>query len=419
MMYALIDCNNFYASCERVFNPTLNHKPVVVLSNNDGCAIARSNEAKDLGIPMGAPAFQFKEVFQKNKVEIFSTNFALYGDMSWRVMTILSNYTPEMEVYSIDEIFLKFNGFENYNLKEYGLKMKADVLKKTLIPVSVGFGPNKTLAKVANRIAKKFSQELDGVYSIDSDEKKIKALKWLKIGDVWGVGRQHRTRLENIGVKTAFDFTQLPDSFIQTEMSIVGLRMKKELLGLECLELEAIQKKKNIATTRSFDKNFIKKSELNERISTFSSRCAEKLRNQQSYCQQITVFIRTNFFNQHKPQYNNSITIDLPEPTNSSITLSKTASYALNLIYREGYEYKKAGVILGKISPEPFKQLNLFYKEDEKHKALMKTLDKLNRSLPNPVVKLGSQDFGRREKMKQERLSPRYTTNWNELLEIE
>ncbi|WP_407497503.1 Y-family DNA polymerase [Elizabethkingia meningoseptica] len=418
-MYALVDCNNFYASCERVFNPLLNGKPVVVLSNNDGCAIARSNEAKALGIPMGAAAFEYEKLFQDNDVKVYSTNFALYGDLSKRVMKILSTYTPDVEVYSIDEIFLKFKGFENYDLHKYGLDMKKNVLTNTRIPVSIGYAPTKALAKVANRIAKKFPEITQGVYIIDSEEKRIKALKWLKIGDVWGIGRQFENKLRLQGINNAFQFTLLPDYYVQKEMSIIGIRLKRELEGKEYIELEEKKRKKAIATTRSFDKNYREYDVIKERVSTFASRCAEKLRKEGSYCSEVTVFIRTNFFRSDHKQYSNSIRVKIPQPTNSSITISKYAIKALDQIFIDGFAYKKAGVIVSKISPEPFRQFNLFDNEDPRHVELMKALDKINKALPNPIVKLASQDFGRREKMKQEKLSPRYTTKWDELLEIE
>ncbi|WP_407483266.1 Y-family DNA polymerase [Elizabethkingia anophelis] len=418
-MYALVDCNNFYASCERSFDPLLNGKPVVVLSNNDGCAIARSNEAKALGIPMGAAAFEYEKLFQDNDVKVFSTNFALYGDMSKRVMKILSEYTPDVEVYSIDEIFLKFKGYENYDLHKYGLKMKSDVFRNTRIPVSIGYATTKALAKVANRIAKKFPDVTQGVYIIDSEEKRIKALKWLKIEDVWGIGRQFSKKLSLQGVTNAYQFTELPDYYVQKEMSIVGLRLKKELLGEEYIELEEKKRKKAIATTRSFDKNYREYDVIKERVSTFASRCAEKLRKEGSYCSEVTLFIHTNFFRKDQAQYSKSIKIKIPQPTNSSITISKYAIKALEQIFIEGFAYKKAGVIVSKISPEPFRQFNLFENEDPRHGELMKALDKINKALPNPIVKLASQDFGRREKMKQEKLSPRYTTKWDEILEIE
>ena len=237
-MFALVDCNNFYASCERVFNPKLDKKPIVILSNNDGCVISRSNEAKALGIPMGAPAFKYDPIFKKNKVHVFSSNFPLYGDMSNRVMSILSKYTPSIEIYSIDEAFLEFKGFENYNLENYGKKIRKTILKWTGIPVSIGFAPTKALAKVANRISKKLDNKTGGVYVINSKEKKDKALKWLKIEDVWGIGFKHAARLKSYKINKAYDFTMLPDDWVRKQMSVVGLRLKKELEGESVLSLE-------------------------------------------------------------------------------------------------------------------------------------------------------------------------------------
>ena len=240
-MFALVDCNNFYASCERVFRPDLNGKPVAVLSNNDGCIIARSNEVKALGVPMGAPAFEYKELIEKHNIHIFSANFALYGDMSHRVMSILEEYTPELEVYSIDEAFLKLAGFENYNLQTYGEDIQKKVTKWTGIPVSVGIAPTKSLAKIANRIAKKYPKETKSSYLMDTDEKRIKALKWVKIEDVWGIGRQHTKRLNAIGVKTAYDFTQLGDSWVKKNIAVVGLRLKQDQQGIPILDLDEVQ----------------------------------------------------------------------------------------------------------------------------------------------------------------------------------
>ena len=253
-MYALVDCNNFYASCERVFAPSLNHQPIVVLSNNDGCVVARSNEAKALGIPMGAPAFQYKALFQQHKVQVFSSNYALYGDMSSRVMNLLAEFTPEMEVYSIDEAFLKLEGFEKFSLTAHGAAMRRRVFKGTGIPVCVGMAPTKALAKVANRIAKKFPERTQSVYLMDSEEKRVKALKWLAVEDVWGIGRKHAQKLKAHAVHTAYQFSQLPDDWVRKHFSVVGLRLKKELEGIPTLDLESPTSKKRIATTRSFDK---------------------------------------------------------------------------------------------------------------------------------------------------------------------
>lgn len=417
-MYALVDCNNFYASCQRAFQPELEGKPVVVLSNNDGCAIARSNEAKALGIKMGAPFFELKDIIQKHNVKVFSSNYELYGDMSKRVMKTLSEFTPEVEVYSIDEIFLKFKGFENYNFKEYGIKMRTRVKQYCWLPVSVGFAPTKALAKVANKIAKKYSDRLNGVYVIDTEEKRIKALKWLEIGDVWGIGRQFQKKLLGWGVDNAYKFTLLDDYTVLKEMSIVGLRLKKELEGINHLELEEKKRKKNIATTRSFASDVREFEGVRERVSTFAVRCAEKLRKEKSYCNRITVFVVTNSFRKDQPQYGNKVTLKLPYPTNSDITLSKYATRALEIIFRDGFAYKKAGVIVHEITPEPFKQGNLFFNEDPRHEKIMKVMDALNLCQLDPVVRLASQDIKKREKMRQEKLSPYYTTRWDDIIEI-
>lgn len=417
-MFALIDCNNFYASCERVFNPALNNKPVVVLSNNDGCVIARSNEAKKLGIPMGAPAYQFQDLFDKQNVAVFSSNFALYGDMSCRVMTILSAFTPEMEIYSIDEAFLQFDGFSLFDLEEIGKKIRKTVLKSTGIPVSVGFAPTKALAKVANKIAKKFPERTEGVYTINNDTKRIRALKWLPVEDVWGIGRKHTKRLEYLGVKTAFDFVNLNDEWVRKNMSVVGLRLKKELEGTRTLEMEQAKAKKNIATTRSFDKTYTTIEQLKERVVTFSSSCSEKLRRQKSCCNSLMVFLHTNFFREDQPQYSKNIVIKLPFPTNSSIEIAKYGLIGLEKIFKTGYQYKKAGVIVMDIVPDMPNQLNLFENSDPRHKELMKAVDKINQSFGHHKVLIASQDLGRRWKMKQEKLSPRYTTKLDEIITV-
>lgn len=416
-MYALVDCNNFYASCERIFNPKIRNTPIVILSNNDGCVIARSNEAKALGIPMGAPAFEYRNVFKEKGVQVYSSNYALYGDMSNRVAIILKKYTPDIEVYSIDESFLKLQGFENYNLTDYCLQIRKDVLQNTLIPTCVGVAPTKALAKVANRIAKKFP-ELKGVYCIDTEEKRIKALKWLDIEDVWGIGRQFSKKLKSKGVDKAYQFTQLPDEYVRKEFSVVGLRLKKELEGLSVLDLEEVANKKNIATTRSFDTTYKEKSYLEERISTFAATCAEKLRNQKSTCRIVTVFVYTNRFNESHEQYFKSINVTIPFPTNSSIEISKYAKKGLDLIFKEGLYYKKAGVIVGGIAPENEKQFNMFEDEPVNHRKAMNVMDKLNFKYGVKKLKLGSQALDKTWKMRQDLLSPNFTTKWDEILEI-
>ena len=416
-MFALIDCNNFYASCERVFAPHLNGKPVVVLSNNDGCAIARSNEAKALGIPMGAPAFEFEQLFRKHKVHVFSANFSLYGNMSNRIMHILSTYSPEVEIYSIDEAFLKLKGFDYFNLQDYGCAIRKKVIQGTGIPISVGIAPTKALSKVANRIAKKYMQT-GGVYLIDTEEKRVKALKWLAIEDVWGIGRKYAARLKEQGVNTAYDFTQLSDACVQKQFSIVGLRLKRDLSGIPTLDLEDIQAKKNIATTRSFEKNITKIEDLKERIATFAVTCSEKLRKQKSCCKMLVVFLRTNGFRKDLPQYSRSSLIKLPFPSNSSIELVEFACIALESIFIAGYSYKKAGVIIMDFIPESQIQLSLFENSNPKHEGLMKAIDKLNNRFGQQKIRLSIQDQKRVWKMKQENLSPQYTTRIKDIITI-
>ena len=413
-MYALVDCNNFFASCERVFRPELKDKPIAVLSNNDGCVIARSNEVKPF-VPMGAPAFKYKEIFQKNKVQVFSSNYALYGDFSSRVTSVLMEYCPDLEVYSIDESFLKFMGFENYNLYDYCLKMRKEVLKRTHIPVSVGIGPTKALSKVANRIAKKFPEQTKGVHVIDTEEKRIKALKWLKIGDVWGIGRHTVKKLKKYGIYTAYEFTKCHDSWIRSKFSVVGLRLKKELEGESVLELEAFTKKKNIATTRTFETEYNDYDNLRERISTFAVTCAQKLRKQESQTHAVMVFLHTNGHKKEQSQYYKSIVVQIPDGSNSDFVVSKYALKALSSIFKEGFSYKKAGVIVMNLSDAKVKQLNIF-SQDKEDSKLMKAMDHLRNQ--GFHLKLASQDLKRTWKMNQNHLSKRYTTHWNELLEV-
>jgi DNA polymerase V len=417
-MFALVDCNNFYASCQRVFEPHLRNKPIVILSNNDGCVIARSNEAKALGIPMGAPAFEYKKVFEDNSVFVYSSNYALYGDMSSRVMNILSTYSPEIEVYSIDEAFLKFSGFEMFDLNEVGLKMQRKVTKGTGVPVSIGFAPTKALAKVANKIAKKYPERTKSVYSIDTEEKRIKALKWTKIEDVWGIGRKHSKRLQGKNIFNAYQFTQLSDDWVRKEMAVVGLRLKHELQGKPMLDLESQKNKKMIATTRSFEKMFTKFDDLSERVSTFTASCSEKLRQQGSHCNMIMVFVHTNYFRKDLPQYSRNIVINTDFPTNSTIELNHYAQIGLKALFREGYHYKKAGVIVMGLTPNIETQLSLFNTSNPKHQPLMSVIDKMNKSYGSNKIKFASQSLGRQWKMKQEKLSPSFTTKIKEIITV-
>ncbi|OFX58738.1 MAG: SOS mutagenesis and repair protein UmuC [Bacteroidetes bacterium GWA2_30_7] len=415
-MYALVDCNNFYASCERVFRPELNGKPIVVLSNNDGCVIARSNEAKALGIQMGAPAFKHKDIFLKNNVHVFSSNYALYGDMSKRVMNTLMKFCPDFEIYSIDEAFLKFDGFQLFDLQKIGEEIRKTVFRYTGIPISVGFAETKALSKVANKIAKKFPERTKGVYIIDNEEKRVKALKWLKVEDVWGIGRQYSKKFQRLGINTAYDFISQSDAWVKNNMSVVGLRLKKDLEGKESLFLEESKKKQSIATTRSFEKMYTKYEDLRERVSTFAATCSEKLRKQKSCCNVIMVFVLTNPFREDLQQYSRNSVINLPYSTNSAFDLVKYANIALKSIFKEGYSYKKAGVIVMDIVPENPKQLSIFTTDNPKHKKLFEAVDFINDSLGQKKIKLASQDLKKTWKMNQEKLSPRYTTNINEIM---
>ena len=415
-MFALVDCNNFYASCERAFNPSLNGKPVVVLSNNDGCVIARSNEAKALGVPMGAPAFKFKDKIEGGNIHVFSSNFALYGDMSNRVMSVLGMFCPQMEIYSIDEAFLDFSGFELHDLEKIGIDMKKRVQQWTGIPISIGFAPTKALAKAANRIAKKFPERTGGVYKIETEDHRIKALKWLKVEDVWGIGRRHAIRLQERKVLTAYDFTQLSDRWVRDMMTVVGLRLKHDLQGIPTLQMEDVKSKKNIATTRTFDSNYTDYALIRERVASFAVSCGEKLRRQGSCCNALMVFVHTNGFRDDLPQYSKNIVIKLPFATNSSIELSQFAEQGLKRIFKQGYAYKKAGVIAMDFTPEDNQQLKLFNNRNVKHIQLMVAMDKINTAIGQQKVRLAVQDPGRLWKMKQEKLSPRYTTNINEII---
>jgi DNA polymerase V len=419
MMYALIDCNSFYCACERVFNPSLLTRPVVVLSNNDGCVIARTNEAKALGIPMGAPMHQIKHLVAQHNIAVFSSNYALYGDMSARVMTILGQFSPEMEIYSIDEAFLNLSGFNHLDLRVYGKTIIRTTRQSTGIPVSIGIAATKTLAKLANKLAKK-SVESPNVCVLDSEKTTEAALKIFPIEDVWGVGRQHANRLAQMRVKTAFDFTQLPSAWVRANMSVVGLRMWEELRGKPCLDLElTAPKKKNICTSRSFGQLLDALKDIEEAVATHAASCGEKLRRQQSCAAMLTVFITTNTFNPKTPQYANSISLHL-HPTNDSAELISAAKKGLKHIFKKGYLYKKAGVIVCELTPEATTQISLFrpIETDEKHRKLMHVLDGINKMHGKNTVKLAAQGQSKLWQLKKEKLSPNYTTRLKDIFLI-
>ncbi|TRX37769.1 Y-family DNA polymerase [Flavobacterium restrictum] len=421
-MYALVDCNNFYASCERVFQPKFNGKPVAILSNNDGCVISRSNEAKAVGIPMGAPAFQIKDLVKEKNVQLFSSNYALYGDLSNRVMAILGQFTPNVEIYSIDEAFLNFDGLNILDYHDYGLQMKNRIQKWVGIPVCIGFAETKVLSKVANKIAKKFQDRTKGVYVIDSEEKRIKALKWTKIEDVWGIGHRTLKKVKLRHIHTAFDFIQPQhEAWIKKEMGVVGLRLKYELEGKSVLNLEPIpEQKKSIATTRSFPKQIAEYDLLRERVTTFAAVCAEKLRKQHSCCHTIIVMLVIDKHSVATSKYYFNMAVTLPFATNSTLTISNTAVEMLKKLHKgnEGIKFKKAGVIVTELVNENQKQFQLFDEENPKHLALMKAMDKLNHKIGSTKVKLASQNLSLTWNMNQKHLSPKYTTNFKEILEI-
>lgn len=412
--FGILDCNNFYASCERVFNPSLNGKPVIVLSNNDGCVIARSNEAKALGIKMGDPAFQLKELINRHNIAVFSSNLTLYGDMSSRVMSIVSQYAPQIEIYSVDECFIELGGIQN--LQAVGVNIVNHVIRGTGIPVSLGIAETKTLAKIANKFAKKFPA-YNRVCMIDTEEKRIRALQLTEIGDVWGIGRRHATRLEQQGIKTAYDFTLMPGSWIRKYMTVTGERTWKELRGISCIDMEtAPPAKKQICTSRSFGKMLEDLASISEAVSEYAASCAKKLRKQKGYALSLMVFIHTNHFREDLPQYWRNTVIKLPVATNDTLEIVHHALEGLRKIYLQGYQYKKAGVIITEITSEV--QTTLFDPVDRvKRNKLMQTIDKINGDY-SQKVKLAVQGSGRDWKLKQERLSQRFTTNLNEIITI-
>lgn len=418
-MYALVDCNNFYVSCERVFQPQYNGKPVVVLSNNDGCIISRSYEAKEIGIPMGTPEFKVRDAIKQHNIKVFSSNYALYGDLSQRVMKILEKFCPSVEVYSIDEAFLNFDGMNISDYHQYGLDVQKKLMKWLSIPTGIGFASTKALAKLANRIAKKFPERTNGVYVIDTEDKRIKALKWAKIEDVWGIGYRLTKKMQSQQILTAYDFT-LPqnEAFIKKEMGVVGLRLKYELEGKSVLSLEEPKTKKNIAITRSFEKDITSYSELKERVSTFASVCAEKLRKQNSCCYGVVLFLKKDKFKANGERYNFYKMAMLPFPSNTSFSISNLALKMLSELYKEGDSYKKAGVIVTEIIPSNQRQFHLFDDENPKFQKIMEVIDKQHAKIGERKIRLGNQDLQRTWKMKQYHLSNKYTTNFKEILEI-
>ena len=417
-MIALADCNNFYASCERVFRPNLNDKPVVVLSNNDGCVIARSNEAKVLGIKMGEPAFKSRDIFDRNGIHVFSTNFALYGDFSNRVMSILSDSVPSIEIYSIDEAFMNFRGIPNQ--EEFAIELRKKILQWTGIPISIGIAPSKTLSKVANSIAKK--QRKNGVCILMDKHETLEYLKLFPVSNLWGVGRKFSKMLEKNGIHNAYELTQKSDNWLQKYMSIVGLKMVKELRGESCFDMvNGWSRKKSIMTSRTFGHEIDNFKGLAQALSTYASMCAAKLRKEKSCAKSIHIMIFTNPFKQnYRMNYKASKTIILDTPTNDGLEIVSRCIDALRSIYRPDCIYKRAGVIVSDIVPQSQVQLTFFHQhaDIEKRQHLMAAVDKLNDGFGRMKVRFAINGFEKKWHLRQEKLSPCYTTRMSDLLRI-
>ncbi len=408
-MIALADCNNFYVSCERVFQPWLNGRPVIVLSNNDGCAIARSNEAKRLGIKMGAPYHQIKDLCQKNRVSVFSSNYELYGDMSRRVVSILMRFAPEYEVYSIDESFLSLE--QIHDPVRTAKEMRETVLKWTGIPISIGIGPTKTLAKMANRMAK----EQDAGYLM-LKESENSLISSIRVSDVWGIGRKIEERLKKLKILTAMDLINAPAPAIRKAGGVQLERTQKELHGMQCIKIEQIpEPKKNVCCSRSFGRTVTDLEELEEAVANHAVRATQKIRKEGSITCGLQVFIMTNRFSK-EPQYSNSRTVGFDEPSDDPIRILSTAKELLRSIYRKGYSYKKAGVLLLNLQPRDQYQ-GLLFKDhhNEKKGRLVEALESINSRHGTGTAFLAAQGIDRTWDMKRNRRTPRYTTNWNEI----
>lgn len=413
-LFALVDCNNFYASCERLFVPKLMGRPVVVLSNNDGCIIARSNEAKALGIKMGSPYFKSKQFLKAHKVKVFSSNYALYGDLSHRVMTVLKQHEPEVEIYSIDEAFLHLSRIAHTSLTEYGGELRCKVWRYTGIPVSIGIGPTKTLAKIAGRLAKK-NASFQGVCDI-SESRLDDILADCDVGDVWGIGRRQTEFLHSRGIWSALQLKNCDDDWLRRNLTVTGLRTAMELRGVACIALEdAPVSKKSIASSKSFGYQVESLSELKEALATYIAQAAVKLRAQHALANSLQVYLTTNRFSKNVPHYSGRQVITLPEPSASTSVFIKHALPALEKLFRAGLRYQKAGVVLFGLIPESCRQLNLFSPPDRKEKPLMAALDSINEKWGRYTIQHGVAGFDKPWKNKQLKKSPAFTTNWKEL----
>lgn len=418
-MIAIVDCNNFYASCERLFAPHLVSKPVVVLSNNDGCVIARSEEAKALGIEMGAPAFQMEKFFERNNVSVFSSNYTLYGSLSNRVMKTLSGFAPEIEIYSIDEAFLNLRDLVHEDLLKLGVQIRKTVKQHIGIPVSVGIAPTKTLAKMANRYAKKNRKDV-GVHWAANQDLIKEMLEFTELADVWGIGRQYAKFLNKNGFITAADFVNAPDEWVRKNMTVVGHRLLNELRGIPAVEWElAPVPKKNIMTSRSFGKIITGKEDLAEALSNYAALCAGKLRAQRSCAGSVYVFVATNAFRTQDKQYYRSITLQLPVASNYTPDIIALAIRGLDVIYMPGYNYHKVGIMVMDLVPENVIQASLFDHKDRKKTTLLShTVDKINASKGKDIVRYAVQGFERRYRLRAEHLSQHYTTDINQIFKV-
>ena len=413
-MFALVDCNNFYASCERVFRPELRTKPIIILSNNDGCAIARSQEAKDLGIKMGVPYYQVEDLIKKHHISVFSSNYTLYADMSARVMNNIARFTPDVEVYSIDECFIKLTGISD--LQNYATLLRQTVIQNTGIPVSIGLAPNKTLAKIANKLAKKRT----GVCLLDTQEKITAALETFPLKDVWGIGNQYYKKLLSQGIEFAGQLRQMPIEWIRTNMTIQGVRMWDELWGHVRIPFGVyLERKKGICCSRSFGKLTDDLSQITEAVSNYASRVAEKLRKDKSCATLLSVRLFTNRFREDLPQYLKGITIPLAHPSSNTLEIVKAAIIGLNAIYRTGFKFIKVEVFVTGLIPESEVQLNLFNHFDGiRQDKLSHLMDKLNNHYGRGTLRLATEGFQKVWAMRREQLSPSYPTDWSDILKV-
>lgn len=413
-MIGLVDCNNFFVSCERVFNPQLEGRPVVVLSNNDGCVVARSNEAKAMGIQMGEPYFKVRHWVERGELMVRSGNLTLYGDMSRRVMSVVRRQVPRMEVYSIDECFLDLEGVPD--LAAFGRRLSGMVRQWTGIPVSVGIAPTKTLAKVASKFAKKYAG-YQGCCLIDTEEKRVKALQLTAVGDVWGVGRRHLPLLQLRGVRTAYDLTLWGKERVRANLALPGVRTWRELRGCPAIPMEAPSARQSITTSRSFKAPIADYGQLRALVADFASSCADKLRADKSAARTVTTYIRTDRFRTDLPQYSNAASITLDVATSDLREIVSAATQCLRNIFREGLGYKKAGVLLSDLSHGSV-QAHLFDSVDrEKQKRLLEAIDRVRHRNGAGALKVASQESYKKA-LNSEFRSPDYTTSWDDLIEV-